>query len=172
MTRAEKRLFLTCARSRRRYGGGPLEPRIPSRFLDELPARHAVQLGTGASPHEFDLFAERHEVRRLARKNTYTGKTYNSLENIAQFFEARGLEPPPAEPPVVQRPPAPAAGASPGQPGPRKLRPGLTVEHPRWGRGLVLRREGEGDEAKLTVSFPGHGLKKLIAKYAGLRIAE
>ena len=37
---------------------------------------------------------------------------------------------------------------------------------------LVLRKEGEGDEAKLTVSFPGQGLKKLIAKFAGLVTEE
>jgi hypothetical protein len=31
-----------------------------------------------------------------------------------------------------------------------------------------MRREGDGEDAKLTVMFPGHGLKKLIAKYAQL----
>ncbi|MCX6621774.1 MAG: hypothetical protein NTY38_12010 [Acidobacteria bacterium] len=46
------------------------------------------------------------------------------------------------------------------------------IEHPRYGRGMVLRREGEGEDAKLTVSFPAHGLKKLIAKYAGLKLEE
>src|SRR5579872_4844034 len=38
MTRAEKRLILTWARYRRRYGGGDLERTIPSRFLAEVPA--------------------------------------------------------------------------------------------------------------------------------------
>jgi len=38
----------------------------------------------------------------------------------------------------------------------------------RHGRGLVLRREGSGDQTKLTVSFPGYGQKKLVEKYAGL----
>ena len=33
----------------------------------------------------------------------------------------------------------------------------------------VLRREGEGDDAKLTISFPGYGLKKIIEKFAGIR---
>jgi DNA helicase-2/ATP-dependent DNA helicase PcrA len=42
------------------------------------------------------------------------------------------------------------------------------VSHPKYGRGIVLRKEGDGDDAKLTVSFPGHGLKKLLAKFAGL----
>ena len=48
----------------------------------------------------------------------------------------------------------------------------MTVEHPRYGRGMVLRREGDGERAKLTVNFPGHGLKKLVVKYAGLKVTE
>jgi DNA helicase-2/ATP-dependent DNA helicase PcrA len=46
------------------------------------------------------------------------------------------------------------------------------VVHPRYGRGTVVRKEGEGDEAKLTVSFPGHGLKKLVARFAGLQTED
>jgi DNA helicase-2/ATP-dependent DNA helicase PcrA len=49
---------------------------------------------------------------------------------------------------------------------------GSTIQHPKYGRGTILRREGEGEEAKLTISFPGYGLKKLIAKYAGLTTEE
>ncbi len=52
----------------------------------------------------------------------------------------------------------------------RKLGPGSIVEHPKYGRGTLLRLEGSGDDAKLTVNFPGHGLKKLIAKYAGIKV--
>jgi hypothetical protein len=33
---------------------------------------------------------------------------------------------------------------------------------------LILRREEASDSAKLTVSFPGFGQKKLIEKHAGL----
>jgi hypothetical protein len=36
--------------------------------------------------------------------------------------------------------------------------------------GTVLRREGDGPELKLTVSFPGAGAKKLVARYAGLEL--
>jgi DNA helicase-2/ATP-dependent DNA helicase PcrA len=49
------------------------------------------------------------------------------------------------------------------------MRSGMTVEHAKYGTGIVVRREGEGDTAKITVSFPGYGLKKLIEKYAGLK---
>lgn len=37
MTRARRRLLLTCARSRRRYGGSLPEAMVPSRFLKEVP---------------------------------------------------------------------------------------------------------------------------------------
>jgi DNA helicase-2/ATP-dependent DNA helicase PcrA len=43
------------------------------------------------------------------------------------------------------------------------------VTHPRYGRGTVLKREGDGEDAKLTVSFPGYGLRKLIQKFANLK---
>ena len=51
----------------------------------------------------------------------------------------------------------------------QSLVPGTNVRHEKYGRGLVLRREGSGDNTKLTVSFPGFGQKKLIEKYANLQ---
>ncbi len=50
------------------------------------------------------------------------------------------------------------------------LRPGVRVRHPLFGVGTVLRREGGGDDLKLTVSFPGVGAKKLVARFAGLEL--
>ena len=52
------------------------------------------------------------------------------------------------------------------------LAAGIAVVHPVYGTGTVVRREGDGENAKLTVSFPGIGLKKLMEKYAGLKIRE
>jgi DNA helicase-2/ATP-dependent DNA helicase PcrA len=37
--------------------------------------------------------------------------------------------------------------------------------------GTVLGAEGEGEDTKLTVSFPGYGQKKFMAQYAGLEKA-
>ena len=45
------------------------------------------------------------------------------------------------------------------------------MRHPKYGEGTVFKREGEGEEAKLTVQFPGYGLKKLMEKYAQLEKA-
>jgi len=62
---------------------------------------------------------------------------------------------------IVEASPGPAPEAE-------ELRPGVRVRHPLFGIGTVLRREGAGNDLKLTVSFPGVGAKKLVARFAGL----
>ena len=93
MTRAEKRLYLTWARYRRRFGGGQPERLAGSRFLNEVPPSFARKAFAHSEPHtdEVDLFSEQHEVRESVKRNLYTGRTYNSVENIAQFFSERGM---------------------------------------------------------------------------------
>ncbi|MCS7023374.1 MAG: UvrD-helicase domain-containing protein [Bryobacteraceae bacterium] len=181
MTRAQKQLFLTWARSRRKFGGSPPEPSIPSRFLREVPPHTARKLGGVSSSAEIDLLGERFEVRHTVRKNLYTGKTYNSVENVANFFKERNipvnLRPPDAgqarpqpqpPPPAEAKQPAAAPAEAKGPKKKSKLSQGAEVTHPNYGRGSIVRVEGEGPDAKVTVLFPGYGLKKLIAKYAGL----
>ena len=171
MTRAEKRLFLSWARSRRRFGGGQPEPSVRSRFLKEIPGHLIEGYAEDNAARQVDLTPERREVRETVKKNTYTGKTYNSLENISQFFAERGIKaggPPPSYPPRQPSPPVPAPPKMAAKPlGSRKA--GSTVDHPKYGRGVIVRREGEGEDAKLTISFAKYGLKKLIEKYAGLK---
>ncbi|HML15682.1 MAG TPA: UvrD-helicase domain-containing protein [Bryobacteraceae bacterium] len=181
MTRAETKLYLSWARYRRRYGGGQPEASIPSRFLKEVPAALLDRV-RGDQGH-VDVYAERYEVRDAARRNLYTGKTYNSVENIRRFFSERGMPAPqglskPAAAPLagnsnVGQPVAghnvPGAAASAKKAG-KKFGPGSTIEHAKYGRGTVIRLEGSGDDTKVTVSFPGYGLKKLVAKYAGIKI--
>ena len=110
MTRAEKRLFLTWACFRRRFGGGQPEPSIPSRFLNEVPRTLVEHLGRGGAPSvpQVELYAERSYVRETAKRNLYTGKTYNSVENISNFFAERGMPPPSG----LQRPAASAPTSS------------------------------------------------------------
>jgi DNA helicase-2/ATP-dependent DNA helicase PcrA len=70
--------------------------------------------------------------------------------------------------PQQDRPqPAAPGGAAPDD---GELRPGVRVRHPLFGVGTVLRREAGGADLKLTVSFPGVGAKKLVARYAGLEL--
>ena len=84
-------------------------------------------------------------------------------------------------PPPVRQSPATGAVRGPATPvfpaatpyslpGGDEMRPGVRVRHPLFGVGTVLRREGDGDGLKLTVSFPGVGAKKLVARFAGLEL--
>jgi len=69
----------------------------------------------------------------------------------------------PAPPATADAPPAAVADDA-------AIRPGIKVRHPLFGVGTVLRREGDGADFKVTVSFPGVGAKKLVARYAGLEV--
>ena len=192
MTRAEKRLYLSSARYRRRFGGGQPEVSLPSRFLKEVPASLCERLSPQNAPRadEVDLYSEQFEVRDSAKRNMYNGKTYNSVDNIAQFFAERGMPPPsgftrrpeqtkppaaappaPAKVPTMQ-PQRPVSAPRAGVPRPGAFRNGVVVQHPKYGRGTIVRREGDGDDAKLTISFPGYGFKKIVEKYAGIKIEE
>jgi DNA helicase II / ATP-dependent DNA helicase PcrA len=197
MTRARKRLILTWARYRRRFGGGEQERSVPSGFLSEVPEGLLMNLGPEERSGEIDLTAERYDARVSARRNTFTGKTYNSIDNISQFFGDRGIafpvrntgtastvpsprppapagpvSRPPLPPQQTQRPPMaprPLTVAPPAATVRRGPRAGAIVNHPKYGTGTVVKREGDGDDAKITVNFPRYGLKKLVEKYAGLK---
>ncbi|HET7440808.1 MAG TPA: UvrD-helicase domain-containing protein [Terriglobales bacterium] len=97
--------------------------------------------------------------RSHGQRTAYSGKNYNSIDNIAEFFASRGKKF--NLPKMKLEQPA----------GTRGFRPGQKVRHPKYGEGTVYRREGEGEEAKITVQFPNFGLKKLVEKYAQLEKA-
>src|SRR5258708_7640488 len=127
----------------------------------------------------------------------FPGKTYDSVESIEEFFRKRaakmgghgtpsvkdrGGNSPQATPDDragmanLDRSPNARQGSRSAlntdrnarDPGSNDIIPGSYVRHAKYGRGLVLRREGSGDQIKFTVSFPGYGQKKLIEKYANL----
>ncbi|HXE91874.1 MAG TPA: UvrD-helicase domain-containing protein [Terriglobales bacterium] len=178
MTRAMDRLILTRALYRRRYGTELPEASLPSRFLNEVPHKLLEDLGSPARSREqrrpseaqYD-YAYSQEVTddwdsprrgRRARPPAYSGPTYNSIENIAEFFASRGRKfTLPKEKTKFATEPT----------GKRGFRPGQRVRHPKYGEGTVYKREGEGDDAKITVQFPGFGLKKLVERFAQLEKA-
>lgn len=45
---------------------------------------------------------------------------------------------------------------------------GIRVRHPKYGEGIIFAREGDGEDAKITVQFTSHGMKKLVEKFAQL----
>jgi DNA helicase-2/ATP-dependent DNA helicase PcrA len=167
ITRAERYLYVTHAMKRRVYGEELASE--PSQFLNEMPSEMLEDLSLGKSWLSFKngssaIDYEQGEYRKERKK--YTGKTYDSAESIADFFKQRNRQmgQTSGSLPNVHKP-APAASPS------NEITPGSYVRHSKYGRGLVLRREGAGESAKLTVSFPGYGQKKLVEKYAGLEKA-
>ena len=188
MTRAERFLYVTHAVKRRVYGEELASE--PSQFLNEMPLELIEDLSRGKSwlsfargsssvkeagalQYEYDADYKTGAYRSASRPPTSSGKVANA-ESIEQFFRKRASQ---------------LGGYAQSSHGRRKDRqtdqtasstaaptanpfvPGSYVRHAKYGRGLVLRREGSGDQSKLTVSFPGYGQKKLIEKYAGLEKA-
>lgn len=216
MTRAERFLYVTHAMKRRVYGEELASE--PSQFLNEMPLDLMEDLSNGKSWLSFArgssaIDYEHGEYRKERKK--FTGKTYDSVDSIAEFFKQRatqlgntgggfdstrnasrnasknaskpgrnvsgsGRGPAPADrknsAPLRQDPlqspkskdQRPASDIQQLAP---DFVPGSYVKHSKYGRGLVLRREGVGDSLKLTVTFPGYGQKKLVQKYAGLEKA-
>ena len=180
MTRAMDTLMLSRAVYRRRYGTDLPEASVPSRFLEEVPSELLEDVGSPrksrsslvsetrasdrqapASTHyayededQSVSWAERR--KQSAPAASYGGRTYNSIENIAEFFASRGKK--------FSLPKVPMEEPK----GKKGFRPGQKVRHPKYGEGTVYQREGDGEDAKITVQFPRFGLKKLVEKYAQL----
>jgi DNA helicase II / ATP-dependent DNA helicase PcrA len=175
MTRAMDTLILSRAVYRRRYGTDLPEASVPSRFLEEIPPSLVEELGASrrapagrtrvSAPHEQTHYAYEDEDqsanwaaggRQKVTSAASSGRSYNSIENIAEFFASRGKKFSVAKLPIEE------------PKGRKGFRPGQKVRHPKYGEGTVYQREGEGEEAKITVQFPRFGLKKLVEKYAQL----
>ncbi len=189
MTRAMNTLILTRAHYRRRYGADIPEASIPSRFLEEVPEQLIENLSVrsprwstpayrpsyGAahshrrdpSGSHFNYEDESQEIPHAAGSGSSAGRGARpecSVENIARFFGSRSGS---AGSGSFARPPMdiPATNGASG------LKKGQRVLHAKYGEGTVLVREGEGEDAKLTVHFARHGIKKLMEKFANLRKA-
>jgi DNA helicase II / ATP-dependent DNA helicase PcrA len=173
LTRAMNSLTITRARYRRRYGNDMPEASLPSRFLEEIPA-HLLEAVGGTSPASMERarhgygdddsirhYSYEDEDQSPASRSTYApraAKPGNSIDNIARFFSARG-------PAVSKSRPKMDIPAPTGSTG---IKSGQRVRHPKYGEGIVFRREGDGEDAKITVQFSKFGVKKLVEKFAQL----
>jgi DNA helicase-2/ATP-dependent DNA helicase PcrA len=189
MTRAMNTLVLTRAQYRRRYGSDAPEQSIPSRFLEEVPPPLVENLSPraqawgGASysygqsrrrgaedgDRHFDYENESQETPRLtyskgvsvgSKGSSSVPRNGDSIDNIARFFGGKGV----VKAGSLARP-AMDISESKGASG---LNKGQRVRHAKYGDGTVLMREGEGADAKVTVMFTRHGMKKLMEKFANL----
>ena len=158
MTRARTSLTLTRAVYRRIFGNEQqLRASLPSRFLAEIPAE-LVETVRGS-------MAEIGEKRRYEPDPEYSYSPDEFLRRV------RGQPPASARPSKASRP-APSfsrAAAKPGANADPML--GRKVRHPSFGVGTIVGVEGDDDDRRLSVSFPGRGTKKFIERYAQLEPA-
>lgn len=138
MTRAEKKLYLTCAASRRIFG----QPRmnLPSRFIEEAGIRSKSSPGGMNFPSE-----------TAGRPRSWSAADdYNQDAGDYHMNQDEPVVPPP---PVAAAP---------------RIKLNQKVSHPDFGPGIVKDIEGSGEHTKVTILFMSGVRKKLLLKYAPL----
>ena len=146
MTRARKRLLLSCAEVRRLQGA--MLPSLPSRFLEEIPPELVEQV----FPRIEGFFGT------WDRRPSSSGRASGGSSAVRAASKAQPS--PPRTPGIISTAPPPADG----------FVIGATVQHPRFGGGRILDREGSGKRLKLTIHFSDHGPKKILPAYTKLQV--
>ena len=161
MTRAEQRLFLTSAMSRRLYNSDSYN--LPSRFLDELPKELVERwngLGKSGGPAASrEPQATSREPRAASHEPRATSRDWGITSR---------------EPRAESREPSPKSGGlryEAEESFVDHLQVGRRVRHPEWGIGTIRERIGEGEDLKVVVTFAGVGRKKLAASFVRLERA-
>src|SRR6202045_1053077 len=158
MTRARKSLTLTRAVYRRIFGNEQqLRASLPSRFLAEIPSE-LVETVRGS-------MAEISQTRRYEPDPEYSYSPEEFLRRVRG--EPKQAQAAPRRPPAQSsfgRPAAKRGGDANPMLG-RKVRP------PSFGVGTIVGVEGDDEDRRVSVSFPGRGTKKFIERYAQLEQA-
>ena len=144
ITRAQKKLFLSYALTRYRFGR--LKNCEPSRFLDDISSRFI----------------------KVSKKLANVESTPNP--NFAKSFVS-GMKKTVASQPVAKATAyKPSADFAPSDTSTLKV--GMKVEHPKFGFGSVLKIEQLGSERKAMINFADFGEKTLLLSFAKLKIHE
>jgi DNA helicase II / ATP-dependent DNA helicase PcrA len=158
MTRAKKSLTLTRALYRRIFGNEQqMRASLPSRFLGEIPSE-LVDTARGS-------MAEIGQSRRYEPDLEYSYSAEEFLRRV------RGVTPPSGPRNTPRRPSSTPSFSVPKIKRGANADPllGQKVRHPEYGVGTVVGVEGEDDDRRVSVSFPGRGTKKFIERYARLQ---
>lgn len=155
ITRAQKELFFSYAKSRTRFGDE--QRMVRSRFLDEVDAS-VVRTETGATIRQGNRnsrqSASGFNIEYDWKKPIATGTRKSSMNNTSQRQQAS----------------ASYDGVTYDIEDPSVLRPGIKVLHDKFGTGKIMAREGHGQDTRLTVFFQSHGQKKLMLRVANLKM--
>lgn len=161
LTRAEKQAYLTYTQSRYRWG--KLIDAEPSRFIEEIDESFLEYL-TPITENRYkplldaDIFDEV-DHSKLRLKKPVAGKAPTGPTE-AQLRKLRRLKPVTSDTDKNFN----AEDAN--------LKQGTMVEHVRFGKGKILKIEGVGADTKAEIDFENGGLKKLLLRFAKLKIVN
>lgn len=153
-TRAEKKLTLSYATSRYRWG--TLNNCEPSRFIDEIDPRYLA----------LDFKAP--SVKSSA--NDPFAKERSNWSQSQDVFTKPKPKVIPKTTSILPKAHQPSPGFAPSDTS--NLQVGMEVEHERFGFGKVINLEGTKPEIKATIFFKELGQKQLLLKFAKLRIVN
>jgi DNA helicase-2/ATP-dependent DNA helicase PcrA len=146
VTRAEKQVTLSYALNR--YKWGNLERCQPSRFLSEIDQRFITYPQTGGKPFPK---ARMEEGRKYVR------------EEPEQYTKTERLKP------VTRAVPRQETNVPFEPVDPSSFTKGDSVQHERFGNGVIVSIEGNAPNTTATVDFGPEGKKKLLLRFAKLR---
>ena len=158
LTRAEKRVTLSYAESRYKYGSLTLCE--PSRFIEEIDPKFLEM--TVKTNVKSGYFTEKHaDDSRNMPPPTLVPRNLKKINTIKT--EIPGKQPSNQQQPAYQ--------SNNFQPDAvDSIQVGMEVEHQRFGQGKVISMEGSGPNKKATVFFQGIGQKQLLLQFAKLRV--
>lgn len=176
ITRAEKKLYLTCARSRLLYGR--TNSNAPSRFLEEIPNQLKEVSGPagGRSSGSYGGYSSRLGGGGStggggfgSRGSSFGGGGSAASSSSAGFGARPGFGAPAgaggARPAAVTS--STPAAAKPTGAGLGGVVAGDKVQHAKWGIGTVVAVKGTGNDMELQIAFPAPvGVKRLLAAFA------
>lgn len=165
ITRAKKKLWLTYANARYRFG--QLQSNEPSRFLEEMPDLHLDRSFAGGgirnqTGHSNDWGGSSFD------RNGFGGGSYRNAPPAKKEEKQRPAYLVPVRPQVKEHTPSADFVASDTS----NLQAGQKVEHQKFGFGEVTKMEGAAHNPIATVQFELNGEKKIMLNYAKLRILE
>ncbi|MEI9933455.1 MAG: UvrD-helicase domain-containing protein [Ferruginibacter sp.] len=165
ITRAKKKLWLTYANTRYRFG--QLQQNDASRFLEELPEEFLDRSFAGGGI--------KNQSAGFGWNNNNVQGTRNKAQDSRYKEDIRYKEvskpvyvTPTARPQTKEHVPSADFAASDTS----NLQAGQKVEHQKFGFGEVLKMEGAAHNPIATVKFELNGEKKIMLNYAKLRILD
>lgn len=166
ITRAEENCVLTYAKSRFRNGQSAMCS--PSRFLKDIDVQF-LDLPADSSADTFAAARERFQrpafTSPFQQPRAMEKEEATFVSPVAQAAQRQRLTKVETATSTPMASSAPASDLS-------GLRVGAKVRHDRFGEGEVVAIEGDGGNAKATVSFTHFGQKQLLLKFARLTIIE